>query len=92
MGLRLRLPDDGYRRRTKWKIYDPPLRGVGTELYVSMDLLGDREIEFRKDSSLMILRNACRKARSECGVYYFNWKDEHFELVTRTLIDLTIMK
>jgi hypothetical protein len=70
-------------------VYSPPLSGAGTELYVPMDMLGDREIDFRRDSSLMVLRNACKQARRECGVYYFNWKDDHFDLIKRTLIDLT---
>lgn len=71
------------------KVYNPPLSGAGTELYVPMDMLGDREIEFELRSSLMILRNACKAARSECGVYYFNWRDNRFILVKRKLIDLT---
>src|SRR5580693_2326943 len=71
------------------KVYDPPLSGAGTELYVNMDMLGDREIDFKPLSSLMILRNACRIARSECGVYYFNWQNNRFTLLKRVLIDLT---
>jgi len=71
------------------KVYSPPLSGAGTELYVPMDTLGDREIDFEPQSSRMILRNACKVARSECGVYYFNWKDDRFTLVKRTLVDLT---
>ena len=53
------------------RIYDPPLSGAGAELYVPMDIMGDREIDFRLDSNLMVLRNACRYARADCGVYYF---------------------
>ncbi len=71
------------------KIYDPPLSPKGEELSVPMDLLGDVEIDFKPDSSLMVLRNACREARQECGVYYFNWQNEHFTLLKRTLKDLT---
>jgi len=71
------------------KIYDPPLSGAGTELYVNMDILGDREIDFKPHSSLMVLRNSCRIARSECGVYYFNWQNNEFTLLKRVLIDLT---
>jgi hypothetical protein len=74
------------------KVYPSPIPGVGTELFVSMDIMSDREIDFRLDSSLMILRNACRGARAECGVYYFNWKDNHFDLVWQTLVDLTKLK
>jgi hypothetical protein len=74
------------------KVYDPPLSGTGEELYVPMDLLGDVEIDFQRDSSLMVLRNACREARRECGVYYFNWQNDHFALIRRTLVDLTKAK
>ena len=71
------------------KVYNPPLSGSGTELYLNMDMLGDREIDFQAHSSLMVLRNACRIARSECGVYYFNWQNDRFTLLKRVLIDLT---
>jgi hypothetical protein len=71
------------------KVYPPPMSGVGTELYVPMDIMSEREVDFRLDSSLMILRNACREARRECGVYCFNWKGNHFDLVKRVLVDLT---
>jgi hypothetical protein len=70
------------------KVYDPPLSGSGTEFYVNMDMLGDREIDFNLKSSLMVLRNACSNARSECGVYYFNWQNDRFTLLKRVLIDL----
>ncbi len=70
-------------------VYAPPLRGAGTELYVNMDLLGDREIDFHPQSSLMVLRNVCRDARNECGVYSFNWQNDRFVLVKRVLMDLT---
>lgn len=55
----------------------------GTELYVSMDMLGDGEIDFGPRSSLMVLRNACKDGRSECGAYYFNWQNNQFTLVKR---------
>lgn len=74
------------------KVYASPIPGVGTELFVSMDIMSDREIDFRLDSSLMILRNACRGPRTQCGVYYFNWKDNHFDLVWQTPVDLTKLK
>lgn len=70
-------------------IYNPPLRGAGTDLYVSMDMLSPAQIDFQRDSSLMVLRNGCKFARSECGVYYFNWRNNRFALVRRVLIDLT---
>jgi hypothetical protein len=70
------------------RIYNPPLSGAGTELYVPMDMLGDGEIDFEPNSSLMILRNACAEARKECGVYYFNWENNNFSLVKRILVDL----
>jgi hypothetical protein len=62
-------------------IYDPPLSGVGTELYLPLDNLSEMKTEYRPDSSLMILRDACRNFRGECGTYYFDWRDNKFELV-----------
>jgi len=56
---------------------------------VSMDPLSDVEIDFQRDSALMILRNGCAGPRKDCGVNYFNWRDDRFRLVKRTLTDLT---
>ena len=70
------------------KVLGSPIPGVGTELYVSMDMMGEGEIDFRLDSSLMIFRNACREARSKCGIYYFNLKDDHFNLIRWMPVDL----
>jgi hypothetical protein len=69
-------------------VHGPPLSRDG-ELYLPMDMLSDREIDFQPDSTLMILRNACKGARSDCGVYYFNWNNDRFVLLKRTLVDLT---
>ena len=41
-------------------IYSPPLADKATPLSVPMDNLSDMEIDVRPDSSLMVLRNACR--------------------------------
>jgi hypothetical protein len=71
------------------KVYPPPLSGAGTELYLPMDPMSDREIDFRLDSTLMVLRNGCEDGRSQCGVYYFNWENNRFALVRRVLVDLT---
>lgn len=65
-------------------VYDPPLSGFGgSELQLPLDNLSEMEVRFRRDSSLMILRNACRdfQGRKSCGTYYFNWKDNRFSLV-----------
>jgi hypothetical protein len=61
-------------------IYQPPLADKSS-LSVPLDNLSDMETDLRPDSSLMILRNACRDFRGECGTYYFNWKDNRFSLV-----------
>ena len=61
-------------------IYEPPLAD-NSSLWVPLDNLSDTEIDFRRDSSLMILRNACREFRGECGTYYFDWKENRFSLV-----------
>jgi hypothetical protein len=64
-------------------VYDPTLSGVGPELFVPLDSLGDMEVDFQPDSSLLVLRNACRdfSKRNSCGVYFFNWKGNHFDLL-----------
>jgi hypothetical protein len=71
------------------RVHPPPLSGAGTEFYVPMDPMSESEIDFKPDSRLMILRNACQKARTECGVYAFDWKDDRFRFVQRQLLDLT---
>jgi hypothetical protein len=64
------------------KVYEPPLADQNS-LLVPLDNLSDMETDLRPDSSLLILRNACRnfKDRKTCGTYYFNWRDNHFDLV-----------
>ncbi len=69
------------------KVFNPPLN-IG-ELGLQMDLMSKQEIDFEPTSSLMILRNACKAGRSECGIYYFNWETDRFRLVKRILVDLT---
>ena len=61
-------------------VYPPPLSG-GSELNLPLDNLSDMETDFRPDSSLMVLRNACRNFRGECGTYYFNWSHDRFALL-----------
>jgi hypothetical protein len=63
-------------------VYEPPLSLHGS-LDVPLDNLSDMEVDFRPDSSLLVLRNGCRDfaKRSSCGVYYFNWKGNHFDLL-----------
>lgn len=56
--------------------------GPSTSFVVEMDPLTAREIDFQPDSRLMILRNACRTARSECGIYYFHLTDGQFHRIT----------
>jgi hypothetical protein len=64
------------------KVYEPPLADR-TSLWVPLDNLSDMETDLRPDSTLLILRNACGnfKDRKTCGTYYFNWKQNHFDLV-----------
>jgi hypothetical protein len=70
------------------KVYEPPLADK-TSLWVPLDNLSEMETDLRPDSSLLILRNACRdlKDRRTCGTYYFNWKENHFDLVKFVVID-----
>ena len=69
-------------------IYEPPLADKGS-LDVPFDNLSDMEIDLRPNSSLLVLRNACRdfKNRDSCGIYYFNWKDNRFMLVKFVMVD-----
>ena len=64
-------------------VYAPPLSGTGTELYIPLDNLSEMRFDFRPNSSLMVLRNACRdfKNRESCGAYDFNWSENHFTQV-----------
>jgi hypothetical protein len=52
-------------------------------LNVPLDNLSDIEVDIRPDSSLLVLRNACLDfaKRSSCGVYFFNWTNDHYDLV-----------
>ena len=64
------------------KVHEPPLSQHGS-LDLQLDHLSDMEVDFRPNSSLLVLRNGCRDfaKRSSCGVYYFDWKDNHFDLL-----------
>ena len=70
------------------KVYEPPLADKNS-LWVPLDNLSKMEIGYRSDSNLMVLGNACRdfKDRNTCGTYYFNWKDNHFDLVKFVMVD-----
>ena len=61
-------------------IYPPPLSAPG-ELSVPLDNHGEMRIEFKPNSGLMILRNACAnfKNRVSCGTYYFNGQNHRYE-------------
>jgi hypothetical protein len=69
-------------------IYEPPLSSRGW-LYVPLDNLSNMEIDIRPDSSLLVLRNACKdfKNRNSCGTYYFDWKDNRFVLLKFVFVD-----
>jgi hypothetical protein len=73
---------------TTGEVYGPPLAARGS-LNVPLDNLGDMEVDFRLDSRLMVLRNACSdfKDRKSCGKYYFDWKDNRFALVKFIYVD-----
>ena len=69
-------------------VYPPPLSEKGS-LWVPLDNLSEMEIDFVPNTSLMVLRNACRdfKDRKTCGTYYFNWKDNRFVLVRFVMVN-----
>jgi hypothetical protein len=69
-------------------VYSPPLAERDL-LQVPLDIVSDMETDLRPDSSLIILRNACRdfKDRKTCGTYYFNWKNNHFDLIKFIFVD-----
>ena len=72
------------------KLYLPPLAENG-KLELKLDHLSNMEVDFRLDSSLMVLRNACRDfgKRETCGRYYFKWKDDRFVLLKFVMMDTT---
>jgi hypothetical protein len=63
-------------------VYDPPLSGNGPKYTVPMDPTSEMNVGFRLDSSLLILEQACPVTTQQCGTYYFNWKGDHFDLLT----------
>ena len=69
-------------------VYPPPLSEKGS-LYVPLDNLTQMEIDFRLNSSLLVLRNGCMdfRDRNSCGTYYFNWKDNRFALVKFVMVN-----
>ncbi len=70
------------------KVYEPPLSAKGS-LWLPLDNLSNMETDLRIDSSLLVLRNACRdfKDRKTCGTYFFNWKDNRFDLLKFVMVD-----
>jgi hypothetical protein len=62
-------------------VYEPPLSNLGS-LYVPLDNLSNMEVDFRLNSDLFVLRDACKdfKNRLTCGTYYFDWKNNRFAL------------
>lgn len=70
-------------------VYEPPLSDKGS-LVVPLDNLSDMEIDLRPDSSLVVLRNACRdfRNRNSCGIYYFNWNNNRFNFLKFFTVDL----
>lgn len=71
-------------------VYAPPLAD-NLSLQLKLDNLSDMEVDFRPDSSLMVLRNACRDfaKRETCGRYYFNWMDDGCVLLKFVRLDTT---
>ncbi len=69
-------------------VYNPPLSTPGS-LQAPLDNLSDMDVDFRLDSSLLVLRNGCRdfRNRKTCGNYYFNWKDSRFVLLKFVMVD-----
>lgn len=69
-------------------VYNPPL-SFSASLQVPLDNLSDMDVDFRPDSSLLVLRNGCRDFtnRKTCGEYYCNWKDNRFVLVKFVIVD-----
>jgi hypothetical protein len=63
-------------------VYGPPLASW-VSLNVPLGNLGDMEVDFRPNSRLMALRNACKDFmnRKSCGEYHFDWSDSRFPLV-----------
>jgi hypothetical protein len=64
-------------------IYPPPLRGKGS-MYFNVPIRSfQRRPDFRLDSRLMILSDACPQPISGCSAYYFLWDHNQWKLVYR---------
>ncbi len=61
-------------------IIEPSLARRGS-LQVPLDIWGPMEIDFKPDSRLLILRDACREGRQACGTYGFEMKEGQFQIV-----------
>lgn len=62
--------------------YEPPLADKNS-LSLPLDNLSKMAVDFRLNSSLLVLRNACHdfNDRASCGVYYFKWKEDGYSLL-----------
>jgi hypothetical protein len=69
-------------------VYEPPLAAKGS-LFLPLDSLSHMEVDFRINSSLIVLRDACRdfRDRRTCGLYYFDWQDNRFRLLKFVRVD-----
>jgi hypothetical protein len=67
---------------------EPPLSDKGS-LYVPLDNLSEMHVDLWPNSSLLIIRNACKdfKEKNSCGTYYFNWKDKRFALLKFVMVN-----
>jgi len=64
------------------QIHNPPAIHYKAELLLPLGMSGN--VEFRQDSTLMIVRRSCVSSPDHCGTYFFNWTGSAFQLVART--------
>lgn len=63
-------------------VFGPPFERSGT-MQLPLEIWSDMKVDFRPDSSLLILRNACSNYpdRATCGVYHLSWTGKKFDVV-----------
>lgn len=68
-------------------VYNPPLSD--SELHMRYAALGAAQIEFRRDSRLMIIRPTLHAERGEtvARAFYFLWENNHWRLLRRVPIE-----
>lgn len=68
---------------TNGAVHAPPLSSDAWPFSVPIASTDFQYPEYRLDSALFILRNACPEGLEKCSTYYFKWENDAFTVVTR---------